>query len=191
MSDAPRPLRADARRNRVRVLDAAKTVLTREGMSASMRSIAQHAGVGLGTVYRQFPTKEALYEAIVTEQTRDLVGRARSLAETGNPGEAFFTFFTHAVTDSTGQKMLVDALTDAGVDLSTGLLGEANRDLLAATETLLTRAQQAGAVRADVAMQELSALLSAACLAAERQQWDDALRTRVLGIFFDGLGPRT
>ncbi|MFE2944289.1 TetR/AcrR family transcriptional regulator [Streptomyces sp. NPDC059255] len=191
MSDSPRPLRADARRNRVRVLEVAKAVLARDGTAASMREIARQAEVGLATVYRQFPTKEALFEAIVTEQTREIAGQAQSLADDENPGEAFFAFFTYAVTSSTGQKMLVDALADAGVDINAGELGQANRAMLDGAEILLVRAQQAGAVRKDMGMRELGALVSAACLAAERQHWDEDLRTRVLGIFFDGLSPRT
>ncbi|MEU9835163.1 helix-turn-helix domain-containing protein [Streptosporangium sp. NPDC048047] len=184
-----RPLRADARRNRERILRTAEIVLARDGLSASMREIARQADVGLATIYRQFPTKEALYEAIVVARVRALVDEARGLADSEEPGAAFFRFFTRVVEDATHKKTLVDALTDAGVDVKAGMSG-LSREMVAVIETLLTRAQQAGRVRADVRMPELLALLSAACLAAERGRWEEPLRTRTLSVMFDGLrGP--
>jgi AcrR family transcriptional regulator len=189
VSDTSRPLRADARRNRARVLEAAETVLARDGMAASLREIARQADVGLATIYRQFPTKEALYEAIVLERIRRLVEEAQASADTDDAGTAFFAFFTRVVADATEQKMLVDALADAGVDVKAGM-GDLHRAMLDAIEALLTRAQRAGAVRGDLAMPELLALLGAACLAAQRSRWDEGMRTRALAFMFDGFRPR-
>jgi AcrR family transcriptional regulator len=189
VSDTSRPLRADARRNRARVLEAAETILARDGMAASLREIARQAGVGLATIYRQFPTKEALYEAIVVERVRRLVDEARALADVDDAGAAFFAFFTRVVADSTDQKMLVDALADVGVDVKAGM-DDLHREMVEAIEALLTRAQRAGAVRVDLAMRELLALLGAACLAAERNRWDEGMRTRALAFMFDGFRPR-
>jgi AcrR family transcriptional regulator len=76
MSQGQRPLRADARRNRASVIAAAELVLARDGMSASMREIARQAGVWLATVYRQFPTKAALYETITRDRVQRLLARA-------------------------------------------------------------------------------------------------------------------
>ncbi|AQZ60400.1 hypothetical protein BKM31_01700 [[Actinomadura] parvosata subsp. kistnae] len=177
-------MRADARRNRARVLDAAETVLARDGLAASMREIAEVAGVGVGTIYRQFPTKEALYQAIVEDRMRRLADRAGELATAEDPGAAFFEYFTTIVADSTMKKVLVDALAVAGIDAKAG-----SPDIKGAIETLLTRAQRAGAVRGDVGMEELLALLSAACLAAQHHHWDEGLRTRTLAVVFDGLRP--
>ncbi|MEV4285483.1 hypothetical protein AB0K40_08245 [Nonomuraea bangladeshensis] len=120
---------------------------------------------------------------------RTLVDEARDLAVSEEPGAAFFRFFTRVVEDATHKKTLVDALTDAGIDVKVGM-NELSREMVAAIETLLTRAQQAEDVRADVRIPELLALLSAACLAAERGQWEEGLRTRTLSVMFDGLrGP--
>ncbi|MFI6375699.1 TetR/AcrR family transcriptional regulator [Streptomyces sp. NPDC050546] len=171
------------------MLEAAEIVLAKDGMAASMREIARHAGVGLATIYRQFPTKEALHEAIVVERVLRLLEEARAAAEAPDPGEAFFAFFTLAVAESTGEKALVDSLWQAGVDIKAST-ASMYRELEDATEALLVRAQAAEAVRADVRMPEVLALITATCLAADRQQWDEALRTRTLSIVFDGLRGR-
>ncbi|QFG25854.1 TetR/AcrR family transcriptional regulator [Actinomadura sp. WMMB 499] len=195
MPEPGRPLRADARRNRARVLEAARTVLARDGSSASLREIAREAGVGLATIYRQFPTKEDLFAAVVRDRIGALADEAAALiAGSGGtaPGAAFFTFFTLIVEDSTHKKMLVDALTDAGVaeaDVKAGMadLAAEIKDSLA---TLLAGAQRSGDVRADVGMPEVLALLGAACLAAERGRWDAGTRDRALAVVFDGFRPR-
>ncbi|MBF8192699.1 TetR/AcrR family transcriptional regulator [Nonomuraea sp. K274] len=181
-----KPLRADARRNRVRILAAAELVLARDGLSASVREIARQADVGMATIYRQFPTKEALYEAIVVSRIQALVEEFRELAVADDAGAAFFHFFSRLVEESTHKKMLADALADAGIDVEAGM-AELAQEMARVIEPLLTRAQRAGVIREDLAMAELMALLTAACLAAERNRWDDAWRTRVLGLMFDGL----
>ncbi|WP_219464808.1 TetR/AcrR family transcriptional regulator [Nonomuraea rhizosphaerae] len=175
-------MRADAQRNRARVLEAAEVVLARDGLSASMRAIADLAGVGVGTIYRQFPTKEALYQAIVLDRVHRLIARAEALATAGDAGAAFFEYFETIVVDATTRKVFVDALTSAGINAKAGM-----PDMRASIERLLVRAQQAGAVRADIGMPELLALLSATCLAAQHHHWDNALRTRTLAVVFDGL----
>lgn len=175
-------MRADAVRNRARVLEAAEGVLARDGLDASMREIATLAGVGVGTIYRQFPTKEALYQAIVTDRQERLAGLAAELGGADDPGAAFFAFFDRIVADSTVKKVLVDALATAGIDAKAG-----GPDIKGAISSLLVRAQQTGAVRADVGMAELIALLSAACLAAQHHNWTDDLRARALAVLFDGL----
>ncbi|MEU6710429.1 helix-turn-helix domain-containing protein [Nonomuraea sp. NPDC046802] len=177
-------MRADAQRNRARVLEAAEVVLARDGLSASMREIANLAGVGVGTIYRQFPTKEALYQAIVMDRMRRLATLADELAAADDTGSAFFEYFSTIVEDSTVKKVLVDALAAAGIDAKAGA-----PDIRGSVEGLLVRAQEAGAVRKDVGMEELLALLSAACLAAQHNNWDESLRARTLAVLFDGLRP--
>jgi AcrR family transcriptional regulator len=185
-------MRADAARNRDRVLEAAELVLTRDGLDAPMRAIARQAGVGVGTVYRQYPTKEALYQAIMADRMERLVGQASSLAagiDAGllDAGTAFFTYFESMVTDATTKKIFADALADAGIDAKAASGEAAGHDVLTAIETLLVRAQRSGAVRADARLPEVLGLLSGACLAAKQQHWDAELRGRTLTIIFDGL----
>jgi AcrR family transcriptional regulator len=181
-------MRADARRNRVRVLEAAEEVLAREGLSASMRTIAERAGVGLGTIYRHFPTQEALYQAIIVERMQRLLDSVNPLLTAADPGVSFFEFFARIVESAAQKKALADALADAGIDPKAGM-ADISRDMRHAIEALLSRAQRAGAVRQDLAMPELLALLAAASLAAERNQWSEELRDRTLSIMFDGLRP--
>jgi len=179
-------MRADALRNRARVLAAAETVLTRDGLDTPMRAIAREAGVGVGTIYRQYPTKEALYQAIMADRMRQLAAEAGTLAGAAQPGKAFFAFFASIVADATTKKIFADALEEAGIDAK-ATEPEAAHEVLRAIEALLVRAQRAGAVREDVAMPELLGLLAGACMAAKQQQWDEPLRTRTLGVIFDGL----
>jgi AcrR family transcriptional regulator len=88
--EGSRRMRSDARRNRERVLAAAIEAFAAEGLAVSVHEIARRAGVGTGTVSRHFPTKQALYEAIVLERVGQLVAHARSLSESLDAGEAFF-----------------------------------------------------------------------------------------------------
>jgi len=184
-----RSQRADAARNRERVLASAETVLARDGLSASMRAIAAEAGVGLGTIYRNFPTQEALYQAILVRRTKALIAEAADLAGAADPGQAFFGYFTRVVEHATRTKAIADLLTRSGIDPKSGLAG-AGRDMRNAVGVLLARAQQAGAVRPDLRIPELMAILTAACLAAEHNQWDTGLRTAALAIVFDGMRPQ-
>jgi AcrR family transcriptional regulator len=183
---AGRPLRADARRNRALVLETAEAVFAAKGISASTEEIARQAGVGIGTVFRHFPTKEALLEAIIVGRLRRLADEADSLSTADDPGPAFFAFFTRAVDQSATKIAFVDALAGAGVDVESAI-SQVGQDLHHAMDRLLTRAQQAGAVRDDVGVTELIALLAGTSRAAEHAGWDDDVTARTLAIVFDGL----
>jgi AcrR family transcriptional regulator len=186
--DAAKPLRADARRNRALVLETAEAVFAAKGVSASTEEIARQAGVGIGTVFRHFPTKEALLEAIIISRLRRLADEADSLATAGDPGAAFFAFFTRTVDQSATKIAFVDALAGAGVDVENAI-SQVGQDLQQAIGRLLTRAQKAGAVRNDVGVTELTALLAGASRAAEFVGWDGEMRARTLAIVLDGLRP--
>lgn len=178
--------RADAQRNRARVLAAAEAVLARDGVSASMRAVAEEAGVGLGTIYRHFPHREALYQAIIAARMRRLVAEADDLTDDGS---AFFELFTRIVVTATEKKALADALAEAGVPEKDGLEDVAAA-MRATIERLMVAAQRTGTVRADLGAPEVLALMTATCLAAEHQTWTDELRTRTLTVVFDGMRPR-
>lgn len=183
-----RPLRADARRNRERVLEAAELALASEGVSVPIDEVARRAGVGVGTVYRQFPTKEALFEAILMRRLERLVEEARSRAAAADPGEAFFGFLEHLVEVGTQKRDLADALSRAGIDVDAAA-SPAGQQLAGAVEELLVRAQRSGAVRADVGMPELFGLVAGTCLAADRRLPGACSPQRMLGIVCDGLRP--
>jgi AcrR family transcriptional regulator len=183
-----RPLRADARRNRERVLEAAESVLASEGVSVPIDEVARRAGVGVGTVYRQFPTKEALLEAIMLRRMEKLVEEARSCAAAEDAGAAFFGFLEHLVDEATRKRDLADALGGTGIDMEKAASPVAQQ-LTTAVAELLDRAQRSGAVRADVAMPELFGLVAGTCMAAERGFPVACAPQRMLGIVFDGLRP--
>jgi AcrR family transcriptional regulator len=184
--ESSRPLRADARRNRARVLEIAQEVFASEGLSVPIDEIARRAGVGVGTVYRHFPTKEALFEAVILRRLERLVEEARSLSDAGDAGEAFFTFLSRMVKEGMAKKDLLDALGGAGFDVraATPII---TQDLRRAIDRLLTRAQQAGAVRDDVRIADLMALFAGTSLAIRHYPGDPDLPGRMMAILSDGL----
>ncbi|MET7397879.1 helix-turn-helix domain-containing protein [Dactylosporangium sp. NPDC005572] len=175
-------MRADGQANRGRILDVAEEVFGRGGESASTEEVARLAGVGIATVFRHFPTKAALLQAVLVRRFDRLRGQAEALLE-DDPGTAFFGFFRHLVTDAPTKIAIGDALLDAGGD-DGGEAAEASLGLRRAVGALLERAQQAGAVRDDVELPEVYALLVAMSRAAAV---DDETKTRALAIVFDGL----
>jgi len=186
---AVRPQRADARSNRIRILEIAEEVFARGGESASTEEVARLAGVGIATVFRHFPTKQALLEAVLVGHLERLRDRAQALAGAGDPGRAFFDFFAYMVADATTKMAIAGALVADGGD--TG--GEPSRvsgELRVAVGVLLEHAQRAGAVRDDIELPELYALLMGASRAAAYARLDEGVRARSLAIVFDGLAPR-
>jgi AcrR family transcriptional regulator len=187
VSDA-RPLRADAARNRARILEAAESVLATKGLSAPIDDIARAADVGIGTVYRHSPTKEALVDAIVASRVQRLVDEAGLRADDDDPGTTFFEMFSAWVEHGTKHKALVEALTNDGSDV-VAATAEIKQHLRHAVEVLLVRAQRAGAVRDDVRVDDVMSLLAGACHASAYSVYDPALRARTVAIMSDGLRP--
>ena len=185
-----KPLRADARRNRELLLRVAEEVFAERGAGASTEEVARRAGVGVGTVFRHFPTKESLLEAVFLGRLSRLGERATALAQSEEPGAAFFAFFTLVVDQGSTKNTFADALAAAGVDVqaaTSGVVGEFGGALMG----LLTRAQQAGAVRPDIGAAELKAVLVGASRAVEHVGDDPATRARTIAVLLDGLRPRT
>lgn len=182
------PLRADARRNRVRVLEAAQAAFAEEGLAVPLDEIARRAGVGAGTVYRHFPTKETLFEAVVLGRVERLVDYVRGVAQADDPGDAFYAALTQLVDQSAMKKDLVDALAGSGGDV-TGALADNQRGLRDAIGHLLGRAQHAGAVRTDVGIDDLMVLLKATFVAAHQHDATQGVPRRALAVIRDGLRP--
>ncbi|GIH97088.1 TetR/AcrR family transcriptional regulator [Planobispora siamensis] len=178
-----RPLRADARRNRERILETAYTVFAAEGLTVPIDEVARRAGVGAGTVYRHFPTKEALLEAIVLTRVERLIAHAAHLLETAEADRAFFDFLTHMIDEGVANRALADGLAGIGVDAETAA-GGAEHTLQDVFAALLHRAQRAGAVRRDVEAADVKALV-VGCVAMRRQRPSKHLTAIVL----DGLRP--
>jgi AcrR family transcriptional regulator len=174
-----RPLRADAARNREKVLRAAREAFAESGYGVPLDEIAARAGVGPGTVYRHFPAKEALFEAVATARVEDLLADARSRADSADPGGAFFGYLARAAEESAAKRDLPDAIS---------IEGSLRDELNAALDLLLRRAQQAGAVRGDVRTPDLIVLLKG-MFAGLAGTSDPALRDLVFTVLADGLRP--
>jgi len=185
-SGEARPLRADARRNRDRVLEAARAAFGAEGSDVSLDEIARRAGVGAGTVYRHFATKEALFEAVVFDRIGELVEEAHASSDDPDPGRAFSSFVERLAREGALKRDLVEALAYDGIHLQ---LGEAPivRALTDALAELLRRAQRAGAVRSDISVDDVVALLTGAAYAICHSRADDERTRRLLAIMYDGL----
>jgi len=179
-------LRADARRNRARILAAAEEVFSERGASASTEEVASRAGVAIGTVFRHFPTKNDLLRAIMKDLLRRLTEEVVSLGADGDPATALFAFFTRMVEQAAAKKAVVDLLAGAGTDLQ---VAEPVQALRQGVDGLLARARRAGAVREDVRITEVMALLTSTCQGALQAGWDTDLQRRALTIIFDGLRP--
>ncbi len=182
-----RPLRADAQRNRARILRAAEVVFATEGIEVPVDTIAAKAGVGVGTLYRHFPTKEKLCEAILLERLSQLTLDAQALAQAEDPAAAFFGFLEHVVAESAAKRDLIVAVMGAGLafDMAASEVKEALHE---AMDTLLQRAQAAGAVRPDVTAPMVMSLVSATCQASAHTAGAPA--HDLLPIVCDGLRPQ-
>ena len=186
----PRPLRADAQRNRARILDAARSVFTTDGADASLEEIARTAGVGIGTVYRHFPTRNALLDSMFRESVDQLCAQADALAESAEPFDAFVGWLRaqlqHAMTyQSLAASLMISELGD---ESPVNACGEQTvcAALRATAETELERAQAAGVIRADVDADDLMRLVSAIALASA-DAGDCAGTERLFGLMVDGL----
>jgi AcrR family transcriptional regulator len=179
MAEPEQPLRADARRNRQRILDAARAAFAEAGRAVPLDEIAARAGVGAGTVYRHFPTKEALFQTVVAARVEDLVAEGRRLAATGDPGAAFFAFLARIGAEVADKRDTSDAIAVPGA-VSTSM-----HDALA---VLLQRAQAAGAVRPGITASDLIALLKS-LVAAVHNEPDPERPARLLAVLTDGLRP--
>ncbi|MET8165814.1 TetR/AcrR family transcriptional regulator (plasmid) [Streptomyces sp. NBC_00080] len=185
MGNEPRPLRADARRNRDRLLEVARGAFAAEGVSVPLDEIARRAGVGPGTLYRHFPTKESLLEAVVRERVRRLVDHAQALRHDEDPAAALFALLDQVVEDAAAKADLVDTLAGAGVEIRTALATDVTR-LHAEIGHLLIRAQDSGAVRGDIGIADLMTVLGGV-LYALRHLGAGATREHVVAILYDGL----
>jgi AcrR family transcriptional regulator len=183
---APRPLRADAQRNYDLLLAAADAEFTEHGAVASLEDIARRARVGIGTLYRHFPTRDDLIAAVLCASTEAVVARGGALLTAPGPAKQLSTWIRGLVDHVTTYRGLTAALansyvTEAGTRLC------ANCDAItAAGAALLSRAQAAGEIRSDANIREVILSAHAAAWIGEQTK-DPGAVDRLLGILFDGL----
>ena len=179
------PLRADARRNRALILAAAEAAFAEEGIGVPVDEIARRAGVGAGTLYRNFPTKEHLFQAVIGHHMDSLAAQARALADSDEPGRALFEFIGALVTEASAKRNLIDALTGAGIDVKESM-AEHKAAVEHAAQLLLDRAQRAGVVRADVTLDDVFGLVIGACAFANTEA-NECSQARMVSVVCDGL----
>ena len=180
--------RADAARNRERVLAAAREVFSAGGADASLETVARAAGVGIGTLYRHFPTREALFEAVYRNEAEQMAALAQRLEREATPIEALhrwmrsFIKFVATKRGMVGALALVIAKDSDVVSYSSGLLTRA-------IDELLTRAINAGEIRSDVNAEDLLYTVLAICYARDHSGWQKSA-LRLVDVFVDGLRKR-
>ena len=187
---AHRPLRADARRNREKVVAAAAAAFAASGLEAQVEDIARRAGVGVGTVYRHFPTKEALVEALAEQHFARLAGIAEAaLGEQGDAWEIFTATIWRAATAAARDVAWCEIIGGHPSAVRKAALGQER--LAGAMAQLIARAQRAGAMRDDATVDDIRTIMcgfghvAAAQRAGAPMDWE-----RYLRIALDGLRSR-
>jgi AcrR family transcriptional regulator len=177
--------RADAVRNRERVLEAAKAVFSAGGPDASLEAVARRAAVGIGTLYRHFPTREALYEAVYRREVEQLGELAEQLKGEASPVEALRLWLRSNVEFVATKKGMSAALALAAHGTSELTAFSFDR-LTRAVGALLDRAVAAGEIRADVSPEDLLRALVGMCYLHDQPGWQTSV-VRLLDVFVDGL----
>lgn len=180
--------RADAQRNRERILDEAKKAFTRAGGEISLDEVARLAGVGPGTLYRHFPTREALLESVYTAEVEKLAREARSLAETLPPSEALRAWMLLFVDYIATKKLIAPALNSI-VGGATPVFERSGALIKEAINALVARAIESGEMRADLDPLDLLRALVGVSNVASAPAWQDSAR-RLVDILLLGSKPQ-
>lgn len=181
-TDPTRPIRADALRNRQRLLAAAREAFAEQGPDASLDAIAQRAGVGSGTLYRHFPTREDLVRAVYRGEIESLRFRGEELRAAPSPADALATWL-RLLADVTVRDGLAAALYSRLPTVSSEFIAECHDAIRAAAAPLLARAQAAGAVRSDVTLADLLKMTHAIAGTTDGAAQTD----RLLSLLLDGM----
>jgi AcrR family transcriptional regulator len=190
LENQSRKPRADAVRNRERVLEAAKAVFSAGGADASLEAVARTAGVGIGTLYRHFPTREALFEAVYRREVQHLGDLAEKLKEQKmQPVEALRQWMRSNVRFVATKKGMSAALALA-VDKNSKLVSSSSDRLARAIGGLLDRAIAAGEIRDDVSPEDLLRALVGMCYMHDQPGWQTSV-LRLVDVFIDGLRIRS
>jgi AcrR family transcriptional regulator len=187
---APRPLRADARRNREKIVAAASGAFAEVGLDAQVEDIARRAGVGVGTVYRHFPTKEALVDALAQQHFERLAQTMEAaLEERGDPWAIFTATIWSNATTAAADIAWCEII--GGRPSAVHAASRGQQRLAAATATLIARAQQAGVMREDATVEDIRTIMCGFGHVAAAQRAGAPLDwKRYLEIALDGLRAR-
>jgi AcrR family transcriptional regulator len=180
------PMRADARRNRERLLAAATAAFAEHGADAPLEDIARSAGVGIGTLYRHFPTRLALQEGVFRSQVETVCARGSELAAAPAPGEAFAAWLRVLGGFLATKRGLSHALIST-LGKDSELLSSCGQAMRATAGQLLTRAQQSGAVRGDLTPADVMRLVHGIAVSTENAPGE---ADRMLSLMLDGMRAR-
>ncbi|MEU4491936.1 helix-turn-helix domain-containing protein [Streptomyces sp. NPDC023998] len=183
--DTGRPLRADAQRNRDKILSAAVRIFAEQGLDAHLERIAKEAGVGTGTLYRNFPTREILIEAAYRNELSRLCDAAPDLLATMEPREALRAWMGRFIDYATAKLGMADALR-ALVESGVNPYAQSHELMLAALTSLLDAGVRAGTIRSDIGATDMFAALTGIALASGKPEQREQAE-RLLDLTLDGL----
>jgi AcrR family transcriptional regulator len=184
---APRKPRADAQRNRERILEIAKQAFTRSGVNTSLDDVGKQAGVGAGTLYRQFPTRDALLEAVYRSEVEKLAAAEREFAATMTPIEALRAWMTLFV-DYIATKQIIAPALNTLVGKPSKLFEASVAQIKAAIHALVERAIESGDIRSDLDPMDLLRALIGVSYVASEPDWPQSAR-RLVQILIVGSRP--
>lgn len=190
MLDGPDGKRADARSNYSRLLRVAHTVIAERGTNASLRDIARRAGVGLGTLYRHFPSREALLEALLRERLEVFAEKTRLAASADDPGAALTTCLREYMAAVAIYRGVASSLMGSFKDTKSPLHSScvAVRQGL---DLMLKRAQASGQIRHDIGVNDLFALVNAMAWIGDQEPYLSARQRQLFTVILDGLEATT
>ena len=180
-----RPLRADARRNREKVLTAARAVFSEHGRDAQIDDVARRAGVGVGTVYRHFPTKEALIEALMVAAFEAIAAEAEAALEVEDPWEAFASVLWKGAEIMSADRALSEVFASIPGAMESAM--PTVEGLTASMTKVIARAQEAGVLRPDLVVDDIPMVMCGIGSATKKEHRCEGAWRRHLSIVLDGL----
>jgi AcrR family transcriptional regulator len=182
MSDEP-ALRADAQKNREMILSAAEALFLQKGAGVALEEVAKRAGVGIGTLYRRFPTREALLAATSNERFLSLAENSRARAPDLTPGEALRAYLEELAANTSIYQSLaasIGTVIQCGTPGCNAITAEGHR--------LLQRGQEAGTIRRDVTYEDLIYVVTAVSIAIEHDRSSTSRIGHLVDLFLNGIG---
>jgi AcrR family transcriptional regulator len=180
-----RPLRAHARRNRDALVVTARDAFTAGEVDIRVEEIARRAGVGVGTFYRHFATREAIIEAVYDQRVRDLCDAATDSLETMPPQEALRDFLYRLIQHAVDSRSMAVALTTV-MDLGSPVFGEGRAAMAETISRLMAAAVAAGAIRTDVTSETVFRVMGSVCASHDQPDWETGAKEMVR-LLYDGL----